>query len=139
MDQAMSARGEQARYVLRTDRLAFWTSSTNEVLLSLGARPEGLTSAEASKRMARYGANLVVTTIRRGFIVKLARRLAEPLVAILLIAAAFSGATGDWQSFIIIIIIVLFSITLDMVQEQKAEIRRRRAQKVGRRQGYRPP
>ena len=121
MDQAMSARGEQARYVLRTDRLAFWTSSTNEVLLSLGARPEGLTSAEASKRMARYGANLVVTTIRRGFIVKLARRLAEPLVAILLIAAAFSGATGDWQSFIIIIIIVLFSITLDMVQEQKAE------------------
>ena len=89
--------------------------------------------------MARYGANLVVTTIRRGFIVKLARRLAEPLVAILLIAAAVSGAMGDWQSFMIIIIIVLFSITLDMVQEQKAEVRRRRAQKVGRRQGCRPP
>ena len=71
--------------------------------------------------MARYGANLVVTTIRRGFIVKLARRIAEPLVAILLIAAAVSGATGDWQSFVIIIIIILFSITLDMVQEQKAE------------------
>ena len=71
--------------------------------------------------MARYGPNLVVTTIRRGFIAKLARRLAEPLVAILLIAAAFSGAMGDWQSFLIIIIIVFFSITLDMVQEQKAE------------------
>ena len=40
MDQAMRAGGEQARHVPRSvDRLAFWTSGTNEVLLSLGARP----------------------------------------------------------------------------------------------------
>ena len=29
----MSARGEQSRHALRSDRLAFWTSSINEVLL----------------------------------------------------------------------------------------------------------
>ena len=122
MDQAMSAGGQQSLHAPPSvDRPAFWTSGINEVLLCLGARPEGLTSAEASKLMARYGPNLVVTTIQRSFIAKLARRLAEPLVAILLIAAALSGAMGEWQSFLIIIIIVFFSVTLDMVQEQKAE------------------
>ena len=37
---------------------------------------------------------------------KVARRLVEPLIAILLMAAALSGATGDWASFIIIIVIL---------------------------------
>ncbi len=122
MDQAMSTIVEQQpKTTQMADQPAFWTSGTNDALLALGAQPQGLTSAQASERLARYGANLVVTTIRHGIIVKLARRLAEPLVAILLIAATVSEAMGDWHSFAIIVLIVLLSITLDMVQEQKAE------------------
>ncbi|HET6387927.1 magnesium-translocating P-type ATPase [Hyphomicrobium sp.] len=93
----------------------------DDVLLALGSRPEGLTSAEAAERLARYGANIAVAGVRRSLVLKLVRRLSEPLIAILLIAAAISGVIGDWQSFVIIVVIVLFSVTLDMVQEQKAE------------------
>ncbi|WP_045835364.1 magnesium-translocating P-type ATPase [Hyphomicrobium sp. 99] len=103
------------------DRPRFWTSRNDDILRALGARPEGLTSAEAEERLARYGANIAVASVRRSLVLKIVRRLAEPLIAILLIAGAISGAIGDWQSFAIIVVIVLFSVTLDMVQEQKAE------------------
>jgi len=102
-------------------RSAFWTASNEDILHALGASSTGLTTAEASERLTRYGPNLAVINIRRSLLAKLGRRLAEPLIAILLIAAGISGGTGDWQSFIIILFIVLFSIVLDIVQEQKAE------------------
>ncbi|WP_416194205.1 cation-transporting P-type ATPase [Nitrobacter sp. TKz-YC01] len=84
--------------------------------------PEGgLTGAEAERRLFRYGPNLSVLNIRRSLIIKFGRRIAESLIAILLIAALISGAVGDWQSLIVIVLIVVFSIALDVVQEQKAE------------------
>ncbi|MDQ0391059.1 magnesium-translocating P-type ATPase [Labrys monachus] len=100
---------------------AFWTVSNEEALRATSSRPSGLTAAESAERLARYGPNLAVVKNRRGLLAKLGKRLAEPLIAILLIAAVLSGATGDWQSFILIVVIVLFSILLDIVQEQKAE------------------
>ena len=81
-----------------------------------------MTGAEAERRLSRHdGPNLSVLNIRRSLIIKFGRRIAEPLIAILLIAALISGAVGDWQSFIVIVLIVLFSIALDVFQEQKAE------------------
>jgi Mg2+-importing ATPase len=87
----------------------------------LDSRATSLTSGEAAARLARYGPNLAAATVRRGLAAKLIGRLSDPLIAILLIAAAISGATGDCQSFVIILVIILFSITLDIVQEYKAE------------------
>ncbi|MDF2118605.1 magnesium-translocating P-type ATPase [Roseiarcaceae bacterium H3SJ34-1] len=106
---------------VKEGRSAFWTASNDEILRSLGAGAAGLPAAEADERRRRYGPNLAVVGIHRSLIAKLGKRLAEPLIAILLIAAAISGGTGDWQSFVIILLIVLFSIVLDIVQEQKAE------------------
>ena len=91
------------------------------LLKRLEATPEGLTDFEAEQRLRRYGPNLAVASLRRGTLVKIARRLVEPLIAILLVAALISGATGDWQSFIIIVAIVLTSILLDVFQETQAE------------------
>jgi len=86
-----------------------------------GDRLTGLSAAQAAARLAQHGPNLAVVGIRRSPIAKLGKRLAEPLIAILLLAAGVSGATGDWRSFIVIALIVLFSIALDLLQEQKAE------------------
>jgi hypothetical protein len=69
----------------------------------LQACPEGLTTAEAGERLRRFGPNLPVVSARSSLLAKLGRRLAEPRIAILPIAAAISGATGDWQSFVIIV------------------------------------
>ncbi|MDB5650249.1 MAG: Cation-transporting ATPase [Hyphomicrobiales bacterium] len=101
---------------------AFWSAGADQTLKALTARPTGLTSSEAAERLARLGPNVAVTSVHRSLIAKLLRRLAEPLIAILLIAAFISGATGDWQSFVIIVVIVLFSVVLDIVQEHKAEV-----------------
>src|SRR5581483_3650054 len=53
---------------------------------------------------------------------KIAKRFAEPLVAILLVAATISGFTGDVASFGIIVAVIALSIILDVVQEQRAEL-----------------
>ena len=52
---------------------------------------------------------------------KLLGRLRNPLVAILLFAASISALTGDAASFGIIAVIVLLGVTLDAVQEHRAE------------------
>lgn len=99
----------------------FWISSNNNILQELGSGRDGLTSSEAADRLTRYGPNLSIIYQHRGLLVKLGKRLVEPLIAILLIAALISGATGDWRSFIVIVLIVSLSIALDVFQEQKAE------------------
>lgn len=99
----------------------FWTRDNGELLRNLAASPDGLTESEASARLQHYGPNLTVVSVRRSLVAKLVKRFADPLVAILLIAAAISGLTGDWQSFVIILVIVAFSVVLDIAQEQKAE------------------
>jgi len=99
----------------------FWHESEAQALARLNASPDGLTSAEAEARQQQYGPNLAVESLRHSLAAKLGKRLIEPLTAILLTAAAVSGATGDWQSFVIIVAIVLFSIGLDIAQEHKAE------------------
>ncbi|MBS7706095.1 magnesium-translocating P-type ATPase [Chelatococcus asaccharovorans] len=99
----------------------FWTEREEDLFAALGSAPNGLTSGEARERLVRYGANATAVSLQRSLLAKLGKRLAEPLIAILLIAAGVSGATGDWQSFAIITIIVLASIVLDLLQERKAE------------------
>ncbi len=99
----------------------FWRESRNALLQRLGTTSDGLSDLEAAERLRRFGPNLAVTSLRRGLFFKVAKRLVEPLIAILLIAALISGATGDWQSLIIIVLIVLASIVLDVFQETQAE------------------
>jgi P-type Mg2+ transporter len=99
----------------------FWRSNLSQIFASLNTRPEGLTTIEALNRLSQYGANAIAVTTHRGLVAKLARRLAEPLIAILLIAAVVSGVTGDWPSFFIIATVVLLSISLDVTQERHAE------------------
>jgi Mg2+-importing ATPase len=57
----------------------------------------------------------------RSILRKLAHRILNPLVAMLVIAAAVSALSGDLASFIIIIGVVGLSLTLDIMQEHRAE------------------
>ncbi len=100
---------------------AFWTTADDDLLKRLGSRHEGLSTDEANTSLRIHGPNLAVVSVHRSLLVKFVKRLAEPLIAILLIAAVVSGATGDWQSFLVILIVVLFSILLDVTQERHAE------------------
>jgi Mg2+-importing ATPase len=80
----------------------------------------GLTAAAAQERLAADGPNVVAADTRRGTVAEVVRRLTNPLVAILLVAAAIAGLTGDLASFVIITLVVVASVTLDMMQEGRA-------------------
>ena len=53
--------------------------------------------------------------------VKIFDRLANPLILILLFASGLSAWTGEVTSFVIIVVIILLSVTLDVVQQRRAE------------------
>jgi len=99
----------------------FWTVSNSELASDVSSGPHGLSSQEAAARLAHYGPNDSVTTLPRSLLIKIGRRLIEPLTAILLLAALITGIMGDRESCIIIIVILTSSIALDLFQVQRAE------------------
>ncbi|WP_287003604.1 magnesium-translocating P-type ATPase [Sphingobium sp.] len=100
---------------------AFWQYGPEALLTRLDSAREGLAEAEADARLSRDGPNEIGETARRHILVDLLHRLANPLVAILLVAAAIAGFTGDLASFLIILAVVILSTLLDMVQEHRAQ------------------
>ncbi|MFX6972924.1 cation-transporting P-type ATPase, partial [Acinetobacter baumannii] len=68
------------------------------------------------------GPNRLEAGRRLSILRKLGQRLLNPLVAILLFAAAISGFTGDVASFVIIASAIAISLALDIVQEHRAEL-----------------
>lgn len=99
----------------------FWALTSAEALGLLGVTEAGLSAEEAAERKARFGPNIASIHARKRLPARLLRRLAEPLVAILIVAAVLSGLTGDVASMLIIFVILAVSIGLDLFQEGRAE------------------
>jgi len=92
---------------------------SGDVLLSLGSTERGLTSAEARDRLARLGPNLIVQRQITALDV-LRAQLRNPLLWLLLGAAAVSGLTGDPTGAVIIATIVVLSVGLGFVNEYRS-------------------
>lgn len=90
------------------------------VLAGLNTSTQGLTSTEAKRRRTLYGANRLDDRPRGLLFVQFLRRFANPLTLVLLGAAAISATAGEISSFVVIVVIVLLSVTLDFLQEQRA-------------------
>ncbi len=80
----------------------------------------GLSGAEAVARLARCGPNLFRERQKKSLLRQYLARFKNPLVLILLAASAVSAFTGELANFLIISCIVLLSVTLDFVQEYRA-------------------
>ena len=100
---------------------AFWCASATELLSKLGATAAGLSTSETQRRLLDVGRNVVAEPARRHIGAKILRRLTDPLVAILIVAAIVSGAVGDLASCAIILVVIAFSIALEVTQEHNAE------------------
>ena len=99
----------------------FWQRPPDAVMEALDASATGLGGGEALARLERDGPNEIAGAGRRHLLFDLMRRIGNPLMLILLAAAGIAGATGDAGSFVIILIVVVLSTTLDMVQQHRAE------------------
>jgi len=86
----------------------------------LAAIATGLSDAESKARLARYGPNLFRERQDKSLLLQYLTRFKNPLVIILLVASAVSAFTGEVTNFLIITCIVLLSVTLDFVQEYRA-------------------
>src|SRR6516164_188730 len=98
-----------------------WQISLADLERQLRTSRDGLSTAEAVARRARYGPNVLEERRRLSLPLKFLGRFRNPLVLILLVAGVIAALTGDLASCIIISTIVLISASLDTVQEHRAE------------------
>ena len=99
---------------------AFWTVGPEALCARLGCGRDGLTRAEAARRLARHGPNSDAPARPDGALRAILRRMVEPFALILLAAGGVAILTGDWGGGAIIIAILTLSIGLDTVQEGHA-------------------
>ena len=69
----------------------FYCEDTERVLGEVQSRREGLTAAEAVERLARDGKNRLAEAEKESLLRRFLRQLADPMILILLAAAAVSG------------------------------------------------
>src|SRR5882724_6858623 len=98
-----------------------WQQPATRILARLATSPAGLDDAEAQARLAIWGANDATAGRRTPLWLQFLSRFRNPLIIILLVASALSAATGEVASFVIVTVIVLVSLTLDFVQEVRAQ------------------
>ena len=98
-----------------------WKEPVDRLLRRLATTPAGLGAATVQSRLLLYGPNDAATVKRSPLWLQFLARFRNPLVIILLVASGLSAATGDVASFLIVVAIVTISMTLDFVQEVRAQ------------------
>ncbi|MCI8515037.1 MAG: hypothetical protein HFI93_10510 [Lachnospiraceae bacterium] len=98
----------------------------SEVLDDLETPLQGLSQAEADRRLAEYGPNKLAEEQPPSFLRRFLTQLKNPMLLILLAAALVSGVTAffageTFTDVIIILLVVFLNGLLGMIQEQKAE------------------
>lgn len=94
--------------------------SAEEALRLLGSGPQGLSRAEAERRLSEYGRNEIAER-RVGAIEMFLRQFKSFLVYILLAATAISLILGEFLDAALIIAIILLMGVAGFLQEYKAE------------------
>ncbi|ADQ61124.1 cation-translocating P-type ATPase [Lactobacillus delbrueckii subsp. lactis] len=99
----------------------FYLQSKDEVLKEFKASPNGLSSGEAKERLAKYGENALVEGKKETVFQVFLDQFKDLMVIILIIAALISAFTGDAESTIVIIAVLILNAVLGTVQHVKAE------------------
>ncbi len=103
-----------------------YLSKIDEVLKAQNTTTNGLTSEEAEKRLAAVGKNKLAEGKKASLFSRFMKELSDPMIIILIVAAAISGVTAWYEGeaftdVIIIMAVVIINAVLGVVQESKAE------------------
>ena len=106
--------------------MKFYCEENEKVLQELKTDRNGLSPAEAEKRLAENGKNRLEAAKGKSLVRRFFEQLADPMIIILLVAALISGvlAVLEDESFadvIIILAVVIINAVLGVYQESKAE------------------
>lgn len=105
-----------------------YLQSVSDVVRSASSELGGLTGAEAKSRLEKNGRNKLDEGKKESIIHRFLKELADPMIIILIVAAAVSAVTaamsGDKEGYadvVIILIVVIINAVLGVYQESKAE------------------
>ena len=106
--------------------MKFYTDERDAVLRAVSATEEGLSAAEAEARLAKNGKNKLKAAKKDSLIKRFFMQMADPMILILLAAAAISAVTSVYEGeaptdVFIILFVVIVNAVLGVYQESKAE------------------
>ena len=106
--------------------MKYYCEEKEKVLESVGSTETGISTEEAFRRLAANGRNKLADGKKKSLIFRFLEQLTDPMIIILIIAAAISGVLAIVEKHfptdsIIILAVVLINAILGVFQESKAE------------------
>ena len=99
----------------------FFQQTTEEVLSNLGTTTDGLNDAKVEEQRAAYGRNELEEKKSKNVFQVFLMQFLDLLVIILIAAAIISLVTGNYESTIVILVVIILNAILGTVQHFKAE------------------
>ena len=103
--------------------MKYYCEDSAEVLKEVESSEGGLSSDEAQKRLARDGRNELAAEKKDSLIKRFFAQMADPMIIILIVAAAVSAVTGIYEEglkgitdTVIILIVVIVNAVLGVYQ-----------------------
>ena len=112
--------------------MKFYLEGAEQVLADVKSSEQGLSSAEAQKRLEKNGKNKLKEAEKDSLFKKFINSLADPMIIMLLVAAAIQAAVAvieaggkpgirDFADVLVILVVVIINTIMGLVQESKAE------------------
>jgi len=92
-----------------------------EVISQMDSTPEGISSAEATKRLQEKGRNELTEKRKKGPFLMFLEQFQDFMILILIGAALVAGAIGELSDTIVILVIVIVNAVIGFIQEYRAE------------------
>jgi magnesium-transporting ATPase (P-type) len=96
-------------------------SPADEVLQALAGTPTGLDDAEAARRLAVHGPNLLAQKRKRGALRRFLEQFHNILLYVMLGSAVVTAVLGHWIDTGVLLAAVLVNAVIGFIQEGKAE------------------
>lgn len=103
------------------EEVKYWKGDVKDLLMEFNASETGLGEAEAARRLKEHGFNEIPHAGHRTTAMLLLSQFKNPLVYILIFAAALAGFLGDRAEATIIVVIMLVNAILGFAQEFRSE------------------
>lgn len=99
----------------------YYLQTKDEVLKDFKTSIDGLSTNQAEENLAKYGKNALVEGKKKTAFQVFLEQFKDLMVIILIIAAVISAFTGDLESTLVIIAVLILNAILGTVQHVKAE------------------
>ena len=99
----------------------YYLQTKDEVLKEFRTGSDGLSTKQAEENLAKYGKNALVEGKKKTAFQVFLEQFKDLMVIILIIAAVISAFTGDLESTLVIIAVLILNAILGTVQHVKAE------------------